>query len=211
MKYLGLDLGRWQDPSALAVLDRPEPVAGHFDPSKMVDVRGGSARRVVLRHVERLELGTSYTDVVARVEAVLRNPRIAGDARLVVDATGVGMPVVEMLVAARLPCTLMPVVMTGGYGEHSDGRLWHVPKMDLLGGLQGMLERREVRFARGMRELGALQRELLQVQGRVRGSGKVRVGADGAGEHDDLVVALALACWAARKGWTGESGKRLYW
>jgi hypothetical protein len=25
------------------------------------------------------------------------------------------------------------------------------------------------------------------------------VGADGYGEHDDLVIALALACWRARR------------
>jgi hypothetical protein len=27
----------------------------------------------------------------------------------------------------------------------------------------------------------------------------VRMGADGYGEHDDLVIALALACWRARR------------
>ena len=29
----------------------------------------------------------------------------------------------------------------------------------------------------------------------------LRIGADGYGQHDDLVVALALAVWRARKGW----------
>jgi hypothetical protein len=32
-----------------------------------------------------------------------------------------------------------------------------------------------------------------------RRAGSVRIGADGNGQHDDLVVALALACWRAGK------------
>lgn len=136
---------------------------------------------------------------------------LAGDKRLVVDATGLGMPVVEMLAAARLPCTVMPVVMTGGFGEHSDGRIWHVPKMDLLGGLHGLLEREELKIARRIREAGSLVQELTKVEARVRGNGRVRVGAEGSGVHDDLVIAVALACWAARKGAVGRSGERLFW
>ena len=35
----------------------------------------------------------------------------------------------------------------------------------------------------------------------------MRLGADGCGEHDDLVIALALACWRGkRKGFCGEVG-----
>ena len=29
--------------------------------------------------------------------------------------------------------------------------------------------------------------------------GRVRIGADGCGEHDDLVIAVALAAWRARR------------
>ena len=32
----------------------------------------------------------------------------------------------------------------------------------------------------------------------------MRMGADGGGEHDDLVIALALACWRAK-------GQRAEW
>jgi hypothetical protein len=32
-----------------------------------------------------------------------------------------------------------------------------------------------------------------------RENGRDRVGAERAGEHDDLVIALALACWKARR------------
>src|SRR5579863_2422949 len=34
---------------------------------------------------------------------------------------------------------------------------------------------------------------------RANDGGRLRMGADGPGEHDDLVMALALACWRAKR------------
>ena len=53
--------------------------------------------------------------------------------------------------------------------------------------------------------------ELMNVKVGVRKSGRVRVGADGCGEHDDLVIAVALACWSARRMAAREKGQRLFW
>ena len=178
MIYIGLDLGQRQDFSALAVVQRQTP-------------------RLIVRHLERLRLGTPYTAVVDRIRDLLRSPRLIGSRRLVVDATGVGMPVVDMLRSARIGCDIMPVVLTGADKESCHGGLWHVPKLDLMAGLQSALERRELRVARRLRESPAFVREMLDVrlsQGRHQ-----RVGADGPGQHDDLVIAVALAGWAARK------------
>jgi hypothetical protein len=67
-----------------------------------------------------------------------------------------------------------------------------VPKRDLIAVVQVLLEREELKVARGLRELGVL-----------------RLGADGCGEHDDLVIALALACWRAKRGQIGFGAGRL--
>ena len=67
-----------------------------------------------------------------------------------------------------------------------------------MAGLQVLLEKDQLKIARGLRELGALMRELTDVRSTTRSSGRVRLGADGCGEHDDLVIALALACWRAK-------------
>jgi hypothetical protein len=40
-------------------------------------------------------------------------------------------------------------------------------------------------------------------------SGRMRIGADGVGEHDDLALALALAVWPRRKASVGHQGKRI--
>jgi hypothetical protein len=62
------------------------------------------------------------------------------------------------------------------------------------------LERGELKIAKDLKEAGALMRELGDMRMERRAGGKVRMGADGAGQHDDLVIALALAIWKAGKG-----------
>jgi hypothetical protein len=41
------------------------------------------------------------------------------------------------------------------------------------------------------------------------GNGRVRLGADGFGEHDDLVIAVALSCWRAQRPQIGLGTSRL--
>ena len=67
-------------------------------------------------YLERVELGTPYPDVVEHVSGLVADDRLAG-CTLVVDATGVGAPVVDLLKKAKLPCRLMPVMITGGSND----------------------------------------------------------------------------------------------
>ena len=181
MYFLGLDLGQKRDPAALAVVEKTPEL------------------KLMVRYVERAPLGTPYPRVVDWVRQVATNRQIAGRCELAVDATGVGAPVVEMLRAARLGCDIAAVTMTGGERETQSGQTWNVPKRDLMAGLQVALENRDLTIAGGLRELEALVRELVDVQVRTRESGYARIGADGDGEHDDLVIAVALAVWRAKK------------
>jgi len=84
-----------------------------------------------------------------------------------------------------------------------------VPKLDLLSRLQGLLEQKWLRISRGVRESGTLVRELTDMRSTRRASGRLRVGADGAGQHDDLALAVALAVWMGTKGEIGEQRRRL--
>jgi hypothetical protein len=181
MYFLGLDLGQKRDPAALAVVEKTPQL------------------ELVVRYVERAPLGTPYPLVVDWVRRVVTNRQIAGRCELAVDATGVGAPVVEMLRAAGLGCEIAAVTMTGGERETQSGQAWNVPKRDLMAGLQVALENRDLTIAGGIRELEALVRELVDVQVRTRNSGYARIGADGEGEHDDLVIAVALGVWKAKK------------
>src|SRR6266568_3031382 len=110
MFYIGLDLGKRLDCSALAVLERPETARG-FDYLHWMQ-RNPTEKALVVRYLERIQLGTPYTQVVTRLQQVNSRLRENGKCQLVVDATGVGMPVVDMLRAAKLDCTLTPVLIT---------------------------------------------------------------------------------------------------
>jgi hypothetical protein len=200
MFYLGLDLGQRHDPTAIAVVERMERVRPW---------QGTEFHSLRVRHLERVPLGTPYPGVVARVREITQNDELAGNCALAVDGTGVGAPVVDMLRAARLGCDISAVTITGGDRQHQKGSAWSVPKRDLLAVVQVLLERDELKLARGLRELGPLVRELTDVRATAGISGRVRLGADGCGEHDDLVIALALACWRAKRGQAGFGTRRL--
>src|SRR5579864_6331766 len=128
MFYIGLDLGRSRDHSAIAVVERIERLKP-YGPSVF--------HRLLIRHLERVPLGTPYTAVVAQIREIVQHPLLRGQCALVVDGTGVGAPVVDSLRAARLGCELSAVTITGG--EHANGnrsvngvQRWNVPKRDLI-------------------------------------------------------------------------------
>jgi hypothetical protein len=206
---IGVDLGQRQDYSAVAVVERTEHRIYRTDYLHWMGREEAAPDEWVVRHLERMPLGTAYTAVTARVVELAQHRALAGNCRLVVDATGVGMPVVDMLRASRPGCEIAAVLITGGQGERFDGKVWHVPKLDLLARLQGLLEQKRLRISRRMRESGTLVRELTDMRSTRRASGRLRVGADGSGEHDDLALAVALAVWMGRKGKVGEQRRRL--
>jgi hypothetical protein len=189
--FVGLDLGKKRDPAAVAVVERVDRARAF---------QGSEFHRLCARHVERVPLGTPYPEVVERVRQIVQCAPLRGRCALAVDATGVGEPVVDLLRAARLGCELTAVTITSGEYQHSRGStVWNVPKRDLIAHVQVLLERDELRIARRMPEAGSLVRELLDMQSTTTSSGRRRLGADGHGQHDDLVIALALACWRARR------------
>src|SRR5262245_29207214 len=109
---LGVDLGQSSDPTAVCAL---EHVRGVIDRNSDFDRHIGLERipqepveRFDVRHLERLALGTPYPQVVEHIKATLARAPICGNgpnvepARLVVDDTGVGRPVSDLLVDAGL-------------------------------------------------------------------------------------------------------------
>lgn len=134
-----------------------------------------------------------------RVAELLKRAELQATRRLVVDGTGVGGPVVDLLRGARLACPITSVTITGAGGEQGSGEEWRVPKRDLLTGLVVLLEQGQLKIPRRLAEAGTLVRELMDIEVRQRAGGEARMGAEGMGRHDDLAMALALACWRARK------------
>jgi hypothetical protein len=196
MFYLGLDLGKQRDYTAVAILEKPEWRHAWLPVPKGCDL--------MVRHLERMPPGTRYPAVVERVREIVRSEELRGQCIVVADATGIGGPVLDMLRRAALGCEVTAVTITGGAKERaarsSGAPASNVTKQDLIAGLQLMLEGRELKIAARLKEAGTLVKELMDMRFSGVERGKMKVGADGSGEHDDLVIAVALAVWRARRG-----------
>src|SRR5438132_1406883 len=125
--FVGLDLGQKGDYTAIAVVEQWIQPLGGVDP---VTYEPYTTKRLDVRHLERLPLGTSYPEVVRRVCELVRIPEVWRNCVLVVDATGVGAPVVNLLRKAPLDCTLLAVTITGGDHQSRGVDGWRVPKRD---------------------------------------------------------------------------------
>ena len=102
--------------------------------------------------------------MVSEVVDLLGQPALCGGL-LVVDQTGIGRPVVDMLTDAMqtygVDCRLCPLTITGGLmAGLGQGGAVHVPKRELVGTMQVLLQSRRLQIAAQLPEAAALVREL---------------------------------------------------
>ena len=183
--FLGLDLGKVSDYAALAALEQE----ARAKPSAYTGT-----------YLHRWPLGTSYPEIVEGMVRVLRGDSLEGrKVTLAVDATGAGLPVVEMFIQAkrraRLGVIIKPVVITGGHKVNHEGGARYVPKRVLVSTAQAVLQSGRFKFAGQLPEAATLIRELRDFQLRVTEAiNDVYEGRKGS--HDDLLLAVLLALWA---------------
>jgi hypothetical protein len=111
--FVGLDLGQVRDHTAIAVVERTDICSRERDRATWEFLR---ETRSYLRHLERVALGTSYPEVVRIVCGLVAAVEESGQCTLVVDATGVGAPVVDLLREAGLRRPVVAVTITGSDG-----------------------------------------------------------------------------------------------
>ncbi len=189
--FIGVDLGRQQDHSAIAIIERLEIVSDVRDPFTMNLVMNRECRLIYL---ERLPLETPYPDVVRHICSLTRQ---YPQSELVVDATGVGLPVVDMFRAARPDARLQPVMITGGSVANSSSDVHRIPKRDLISRVQLMLESNDLKISNRLPALEHLREELRQFRMTINHSQHDQYSAR-EGEHDDLILALSLAAYKIR-------------
>ena len=180
--YIGLDLGQASDYTALLIMEEvPDP--------------GGN-----IYHVRRLERirGEPYPNVAEKVKAIMASPVLAYKTDLVVDQTGVGRPVVDLLRQAGLD----PVAVSihGGATVSREGRDWKVPKRDLVGVLQVLLQSGRFKVSNKLKLGPVLQAEMLNFKVKIDPvTAHDSYSAWRDNEHDDLVLSAALAAWWAER------------
>jgi hypothetical protein len=198
MFFSGLDLGKQSDFSALAVVE----VSHTIDPQKPRE----PVRHYSCRHLARWPLGTPYPQIIDAVGRLYRKTPLENSV-LVIDATGVGSGIVDMAKDAfhrsNVPCTVRGVLITAGFAVTLADDGWHVAKRELVSALQALLQGRRLKVARELPEAATLGRELEVFQVKITESANETYGALGTGQHDDLVLALMLACWFAEMRGSG--------
>src|SRR5215211_7682751 len=198
--YVGLELGQSNNYTALAVVEKIEREGG-----------GDLDRDLHLRHLERYPLRTPYPDMVSRVAALVGDPqlrrthfdprlgrRVLDEPELLVDATGVGRPVVDLFKERGL--LYKAITITGGNSVTRAPGGYGVPKRDLIGALEVPFHSGRLKVAAGLRLWETLRTELQTFRRKV----SLTTGMDTyehwrKGDHDDLVLAAALACWGAER------------
>ncbi len=176
-RVVAVDLAQTHDYTAIAIIDSEK--SGDERPLHQV------------RHLERLQRGTSYTQQVEHIQGIVE---AAGACDLVVDQTGVGRPVVDMLREAGL--TPHAVTITAGDNVNSAGFDYRVPKRHLVTTLQIALQSGRLKVASGLTEAKRWADELLAFQIEISASGHDTYGNDSSrSSHDDLVIATALGVW----------------
>lgn len=180
----GLDLGQQQDFTALAI-------AEYYRPD------GAKTLQYDMRHIERIPLGTNYPTIVSRVHTLLDAPNLRGRVQLIVDGTGVGRPVVDMLSQAGLRPIAVSIHGGDAVSHEYRGCVWYrVPKRDLIGVVQVALHSQRLRIAAAHPMASTLIAEMQNYRVTI----DPRTAHDSyaawrEGIHDDLVLACALALW----------------
>ena len=161
------------------------------------EIDTGTGPRFLVRHLERLPLGTSYPHVARRLAQVCSSVReIQGHwPEIFVDATGVGTPVVDQLrVDSRIAPFIWAVYLTHGNRrrENPSERKITLGKAFMVSRLQSLLKGRRLCLPTTA-EAKALAHELVTYEIRVNENATDRYGAFRVGTHDDLATALGLA------------------
>ena len=188
---ISADLGQAFDYTAISVIERVIRGPGVLGPDK----RG--ERMLYLRHIERPMRGTEYPAIVDRIVELYKSPQLAGvDKAVVIDFTGLGRPVYDLMKLAGFDASLNAISITGGSDPTYTNGHHNVPKRDLVTNLQVLLQNNQIRIAKGLKEANALIEELANFQTKISDSGKDTYNGR-SGVHDDIVLSVAMGAWLA--------------
>jgi hypothetical protein len=188
--FAGIDLGQIGDYSCLVLLERT------------IYPRDRKPATYAVRNIHRWPLGSKYPAVVKDLEEML-GAGVLAQARLVVDCTGVGRPVVDMLRAVpAFKDRIVAITITAGSTARFDklSCSFHVPKIDLVGALQSAMGNNTLKVAARLDHARTLLDEMMSFKVKIDlKTGNESFEAWRSRDHDDLVLGLAVAMWFAKR------------
>jgi hypothetical protein len=196
--YVGCDLGQLRDYSAISVIERIETV--HPGGVSLAELNPVMQEQMMLvttfevRHAERLPLSTTYPAVVERVARIMQSPEVVGRGVCVMDITGLGRPVYDMMVSAGVS-PVVGVCITGGHAVSQTESGFNVPKRELVGALQRYIQEGRLKVAAALPDADELRDQMLSFRSKISAQGVETYEALTEAEHDDLVISVALPLW----------------
>lgn len=151
-----------------------------------------------LRHIERPERGTTYPKIVDRLKELVNSPQLNGKEKaVVIDITGVGRPVWDLMQNNGFKNQMNGITITGGNSVSEDNRIYSVPKRDLISALQVAFQNGQLKIAAGLPEADTLVKELTNFKVKINLNGHDQYEAWREGIHDDIVLSAAMGVWLA--------------
>jgi hypothetical protein len=185
---IGLDIGARHDRTALSVLEcRYRADTPHL----------------FVRYMKRLKLGILFADVASQTRKVVTLLRKEAtkkgakcDITLLIDGSGVGEGVAQLVVSQLESEDVRIVYITGGQTyKIEEGGIIHLSKSLLVSNLIGLFESHHIYLSKQSREMDALLDELASFEVKIsEETGNESFNAK-TGKYDDLVVSLGLAAW----------------
>ena len=195
-----LDLGELSDYTAHALI--------HTTPPR----KSGTGALYTVVNLVRYR-PSSYPALVRDVTRIHRQVELYDRSILALDATGVGRPVVEMfhtdqvgtggeiLRAVSSFCPVYPVSITAGQKARPDAGMLYVPKHELAMTAQVVLQQQRLKFDAGIPAdvLTLARKEFAGFKIKYTAKGSTTYEAGRTGDHDDIVLSIAIGLWLAEK------------
>lgn len=197
--WLGVDLAQAQDNTALvAIHDEQLPIWTASNRQTL------GQRTRTITYADKFR-GVSYPDVVSHILRVMNQPQLRGRTRLVVDGSGLGRVVSDLLRDAKVDH--IAIQMTVGQNWTRKGHYTNVGKTLMLENLSVLFASGELEFAEDLvlRKDVLAELETFQLETTAAGNQVITQGRSG-DHHGDLAIALAGAAFASeylRPGFTG--------
>ena len=184
---IGLDMGLSAQHTALAAIEQ-EVLCQRSHGTKCGELR--------LRLLDRLPLGTSYPEIVGKVQEIIeavRKQEGGTTSDLVVGITG-GRGILSLMDDEGL--SPIAVTITGATGEtEAKSDAWRIAKVELVSNLQLQYQMRKLKTAKGLDLADTFVEEMMSFKLKAPALSTDDFEAWREGAHDDLVFAVALAVW----------------
>lgn len=154
-----------------------------------------------IRHLDRWQ-GASCSErlIPELIRLIAALTTLAGKPVIVIDRTGVGVPMVNQIREAKLGARVIAISIHGGETTKGAGDFFSVPKKDLVGSVSVPLQTGRLKIAPDLPYVDVLKTELGNFRSKINpATAHESFSAWREAEHDDMVLSAAVGLWWAER------------